>query len=188
MSFETIAAVISALAAVVSVVAAVHAGRQSRDLGLEANRISAESLATNADRIRNEQASRVAAFEVPASSIETEAPSAFCLTNSSDGPIYEAGVVLEAYGHEFNSGGAPPASDRLVRLAVVPPGKWLITFDNSIRGMSKIQAAELAFTDQAGRHWLRTTSGDLRHLDTSMIEHYGVQLPFTPTPLTPYDS
>jgi hypothetical protein len=103
--------------------------------------------------------------------------------NASDEPVYRviAWLVLypgapgtgEEVAHGISRGGDGPAT-----IGVLPPGSFeldLPAFDPP--GMMKRPAVEIAFTDAAGRHWIRRQNGQLDEIKKVPAFHYGLGEP-----------
>jgi hypothetical protein len=116
---------------------------------------------------------------VPAGTART----AIDLINGSPEPVYRvvAGVV-------FVPGTAPRTMEAFLKdgrhrpmttASVLPPsgtyrvwihGFWL---DAAGGGMGGRSAAEIAFTDRAGKHWIRRATGQLEELPEGPIDYFG---------------
>jgi hypothetical protein len=63
-----------------------------------------------------------------------------------------------------------------VFIGVLPPGRRYEHIDvPPIGGIDFIWALELAFTDAAGRSWVRSASGELREIKTDPVAYYGLK-------------
>jgi hypothetical protein len=58
-------------------------------------------------------------------------------------------------------------------LSVIPPGEWSADVTRWKPEGGRHPGVEIAFTDRAGRHWLRTSEGKLTRLAVPPLEHYG---------------
>lgn len=104
------------------------------------------------------------------------------LHNASEEPVYEAVVWLV-----FIQGAAPKTGEEWSQLqtatpyrtilGVIPPGRWTVRFDGGWGAMTARPGAEVAFTDRAGRHWVRRSQGQLERLPRDAVEHYGIARP-----------
>jgi hypothetical protein len=108
------------------------------------------------------------------------------LTNSSAEPIYEVVVYLvwvqgsaPGTGEAIESHYRPSRGDiSRVRaiVQVLPPGNyWLKVPGPTNSPMQGRLGVEVAFTDGAGRHWVRRVpTGNLQRLDATPVQHYGI--------------
>lgn len=113
------------------------------------------------------------------------------LGNSSNEPVYEVVAYLvwvqgaayrigedaEAYGNQVIGHGFSTYDIRAV-VQNLPPGRFVVEVkgpDNS--PMQGQLGVEVAFTDRAGRHWIRRTSGELVETAISAIDHYDIHRP-----------
>ncbi len=104
------------------------------------------------------------------------------LLNASEVPVYRviAWLVLRgAFGEEtgeevarHNSDVRPPTT-----IAVLPPGSYKIETQEFTPGMHTEPAVEIAFTDSAGRHWIRRQDGVLKEIEKPLPYHYGLGEP-----------
>ncbi len=103
------------------------------------------------------------------------------LLNASMEPIYQAVAYLV-----FVQGAAPKTGRQAQErtgahfrslLSVIPPGMHYTSVAGGWGGMSAHPGVELAFTDRAGVHWLRSAEGTLTEIDESPVEYYGVEAP-----------
>jgi len=101
------------------------------------------------------------------------------LVNGSAEPVYSLFACLvfiqgaaphkieDWLGHDRSQRPYPP----FAVLPLLPPGRWSVTVrsvpDHPMQGR---YGAEVAFTDRAGRHWIRRATGGLEELDASPIE------------------
>jgi hypothetical protein len=131
--------------------------------------------------MRSSQARRVSAWIaaygdwVPTGDALTTA----ILMNASDEPVYRviARMVEHATGSESAQGEqemTPRGPKRYpAALLVLPPGRYRTTMPPWDPGMRR-PAAEIAFTDAAGRHWIRRQTGRLDEIKTEPVDHYGL--------------
>lgn len=102
------------------------------------------------------------------------------LLNWSDVPVYRVLVIpLFVKGAETESGeeaigrGAQPEM-----FDLMAPGRSAFDFTGSFDPTQHADpGVELAFTDAAGRHWIRAASGSIRQLREQPLVHYGLTEP-----------
>jgi hypothetical protein len=104
-------------------------------------------------------------------------PTPIALANTSSQPVYDAIVRLV-----FKTGGWPREDAEFWErarslLSVIPPGEWSADVTRWKPGGGRHPGVEIAFTDRAGRHWLRTSEGKLTRLAVPPLEHYGLTVP-----------
>jgi hypothetical protein len=102
------------------------------------------------------------------------------LLNASGEPVYRAVVHLV-----FVQGG--PETGREMdeqhhgrfrqSLLVIPPGRYYIEVPPAFHHMHRRHGVEMAFTDRAGVHWLRTSDGRLEEIKQTPTDYYGLPLP-----------
>jgi hypothetical protein len=111
------------------------------------------------------------------------------LSNSSPEPVYELVAYLvwvqwaaARTGEEME--GRDGAWMMRAIVQVLPPGNFRLTLSGPTNTpMQGRLGVEVAFTDAAGRHWVRRVpSGNLERLDATPVKHYRI-----PRPLPPYD-
>ena len=102
------------------------------------------------------------------------------LLNGSLEPVYVAVVWLifiqgaaPRTGREATAVGMPSYS----LLSVIPPGRHYTNVQGGWGALTARPGIELAFTDRAGVHWLRSADGSLTELDRPPVDHYGMQGP-----------
>ncbi len=113
------------------------------------------------------------------------------LGNSSDEPVYEVVAYLvwvqgaayrtgedaEAFGNRMVEHGFSTYDIRAV-VQNLPPGRFVVEVkgpdDSPMQGQLGV---EVAFTDRAGRHWIRRASGELDETDEAAIDHYDIYRP-----------
>lgn len=125
---------------------------------------------------RRSQAERVAAWLGE----EESSGQHIVLWNVSLLPVYEvvASLVMIQGAGPANGEGTP--SDFRVAASPLPTGRWYVTLPveaGDWRGMSREAGVEVAFTDSAGRHWLRRADGALEEIDTNAVDHYKLERP-----------
>lgn len=121
------------------------------------------------------------------------------LTNSSTEAVYELVVYLvwvqgaaPHTGEELQArsgGGKGGIFRRRAIVQILPPGNyWLKLAGPTNTPMQGRLGVEVAFTDGAGRHWVRRVpSGNLESLDSTPVRHYGIGFPLpTYTKLEPW--
>lgn len=116
------------------------------------------------------------------------------LSNSSAEPVYELVAYLvwvqgaaprngEAQENHYRGLGDTGGDVARVRaiVQVLPPGNYRLDLAGPpTQPMQGRLGLEVAFTDGAGRHWVRRApTGDLEPLDTSPVKHYGISRPLT---------
>jgi hypothetical protein len=102
------------------------------------------------------------------------------LFNASGSPVY--GLVV---GRVFLQGTAPRTIESWLELgksnqptpvttvSILPPGTFRIWIPGVwLGGMGDRPAAEVAFTDRAGKHWIRRASGQLEELSEAPIDYF----------------
>lgn len=101
------------------------------------------------------------------------------LLNRSDVPIYNVVVTMV-----FAQGAAPRVGedvrdlpDHRVFYTVLPPGTWKAVAPRGWAGMYRMPAAEVAFTDSAGLHWVRRGTGQLTRLPIEPFDYFEVMRP-----------
>ena len=112
---------------------------------------------------------------------------AIVVSNKSGMPAYDTVVtfvVKDCDGR--NSPKGQPGYRYTLRS--LPPGDWQFPSPKGWRGMNVYPGVELAFTDASGRHWLRTSRGQLKTLKTvDPIKYYDIILPYISARLKPID-
>lgn len=100
------------------------------------------------------------------------------LSNASGSPVYRAVLsVVDIQGTGWRGQGNAPDGHQFC-LSVIPPGRFHLTIHRGFGGGMGIHwEAELAFTDAAGHHWVRRSSGLLEELGEDPITHYHVVRP-----------
>ena len=58
-------------------------------------------------------------------------------------------------------------------VQTLPPGKYWLTIDPPMES----PGLEIAFTDAAGRHWVRRVTGELCERDTGALHYYDIASP-----------
>lgn len=104
------------------------------------------------------------------------------LFNNSPSPVY--GLVI---GVVFIQGTGPESMERWLELAgksgraipvtttnILPPGAFRIWIDGVgwSSALSGHSGAEVAFTDRAGKHWIRRADGQLRELGEAPLDYF----------------
>jgi hypothetical protein len=62
-------------------------------------------------------------------------------------------------------------------LLAIPPGRYYVEVPAAFHHMHRRHGVELAFTDRAGVHWLRTSDGRLEEIRRAPTDFYGLPLP-----------
>jgi hypothetical protein len=153
-----------------------------------------------ADEERRAQARRVSAWLD-----EAIGTGVVRLANLSDEPVYTV-VVYMVYmdGEKPGSGEETEFGLRemlrslkemapgLAEAAATPPAKQLRaviqtlphgTHWVALQVQQDYPGLEVAFTDAAGRHWVRRVTGELIERDTNALDHYGIPTPVDYTQL-----
>ncbi len=111
------------------------------------------------------------------------------LSNSSPEPVHElVAYLVWVQGSGPRTGEEMEAFSEVMRMRaiiqVLPPGNFSLILDGpSNAPMQGRLGVEIAFTDGAGRHWVRRVpSAKLESLDIAPVEHYKIG-----RPLPPYD-
>ena len=131
---------------------------------------------------RREQAERVSAW-LFGPDLETIQPVA--LLNGSAEPVYRAMVWMV-----FIQGAGPHTGKEAAELlrehgtwhfysalSVIPPGTSYTAFDGGWGALSARPGVEIAFTDRAGVHWLRSSGGALTEIPEPPTDYYGLDGP-----------
>jgi hypothetical protein len=99
------------------------------------------------------------------------------ILNRSEEPVYWAIVSLVlVQGAGPRTGKETPPGYRET-LSIIPPGKHYASVAPFLPGMNARPGVELAFTDRAGVHWVRSANGALTEIDTVPIDYYELGLP-----------
>lgn len=111
------------------------------------------------------------------------------VSNGSPQPVYDV-VVTGVYSH----GAAPkrgedfePGPQLRQTISSLAPGTWTLPMQWD-GGMRIHPGAEIAFTDQHEKHWVRRATGRLERLSTDQLAHFNVDLPpiwASPTAMPP---
>ena len=98
------------------------------------------------------------------------------LANSSAVPVYSvlARVVSVQGTYAHRGEGAPGFPSA---YWVLPPGRHAVRLGGWSAGMHGHPAVELAFTDAAGRHWIRRGDGTLQTIRDDPLTHYKLPSP-----------
>lgn len=104
------------------------------------------------------------------------------LLNASDVPVYRLIAWLVLYPGAPGTGeevarGVGRGGGRPTMVGVLPPGQFRIYLPEFTPGMMKQPAVEIAFTDSAGRHWIRRQDGVLKEIRKAPAYHYGLGEP-----------
>jgi hypothetical protein len=135
-------------------------------------REAAAAVGTNAVRIGNsswEPVSRVVVHYLPENFADGTFITVEEMAEQMDkmaGASGSAGLAVHLEGPFINKFRA--------LIQVLPPGKFWLGGVDADR-VEYTTGVELAFTDNAGRHWIRSASGELRENDRDAIAHYGIE-------------
>jgi hypothetical protein len=104
------------------------------------------------------------------------------LLNASDVPVYRVIAWLVLYPGAPGTGeevarGIEHGGDGPTTIGVLPPGSYKIDLPEFAPGMMKRPVIEVAFTDSAGRHWIRRQDGALKEIKKAPAYHYGLGEP-----------
>lgn len=100
--------------------------------------------------------------------------------NGSDEPVYGLFICVV-----FIQGAAPRTAEEWLRnrgpvdpwplttISILPPGRWTASVDDVGTVLGGRVGAEVAFTDRAGRNWIRRATGALEELDRPPLESLG---------------
>jgi hypothetical protein len=104
------------------------------------------------------------------------------LYNRSSAPIANAVVTLVLVQGAGPKLGVQLTDPHLRRefqrdLSTIPPGEWEVQVSPGWAGMLRRPGIEIAFTDQAGRNWVRYSSGLLEQIHESPAAYYRIQPP-----------
>lgn len=103
------------------------------------------------------------------------------LLNASHEPVYRVVVYLV-----FIQGAGPRTGPDVEKagnhgsrrsLSVLPPGRHHTSVKRAPSVMFRRHGVELAFTDKAGVHWLRSADGALTNIDQPPSDYYGLSAP-----------
>jgi len=129
---------------------------------------------------RRRQAELVAGW-FDSSSIQGDT-SPIVLVNSSRVPVYEVVVslvLIQGAGPREGRQLSGEMSSYRVVVDTLPPGTWMTEMEGGWGGMSRWPGVEVAFTDVAGRHWVRTADGAMRRLRVAPHTWYNIDPPFS---------
>ena len=101
------------------------------------------------------------------------------LHNGSSEPVYQVLVwLIIFYGSGPRTGEEQePKPENPATLATLPPGTYLVPLPSDWVGMYRHPGVEVAFTDAAGRHWVRRATGVLQEIPEDPVHHYGIPEP-----------
>jgi hypothetical protein len=137
---------------------------------------------------RRAQAERVSGWPVGFFGGVEEPKQPIALVNGSGEPVYRAVAWLV-----FIEGAAPHTGREMQALmnepgiqvplwrsllSHIPPGKHETSVGGGWAGMYRRPGVELAFTDRAGVHWLRSADGTLTEIKQPAVEYYGIDGPY----------
>lgn len=115
-------------------------------------------------------------------------PTPATLLNASDEPVYQVVawlVLIQGAGPQTGEQMREVAPDSAAALATLPPGRFVVSLPGDWGGMMARPGVEIAFTDAAGRHWIRRANGLLDQILDDPVEHYAMSRPVNwqvPTP------
>lgn len=102
------------------------------------------------------------------------------LRNASSEPVYDVVVwlvLVQGAGPRSGEESAKVGGMRPATLAILPPGSYWSSVGGWSPGMYARPGVEVAFTDAAGRHWVRRAHGRLDQLASDSVTHYGLSRP-----------
>jgi hypothetical protein len=174
------------LAAVGTVLAFVVAFAQIRQERRARQRLEAETRL----RERREQAEHVSGWlstELGWLSGDLDRTQPIALHNASVEPVYRAIVwmvfIQGAGPHTGKEAAEFPYTDEIPgwvfrsMLSLIPPGTSYTTVPGGFAALSARPGIELAFTDHAGVHWLRSSDGGLTEIPEPPTDYYGLDGP-----------
>lgn len=168
--------------------------RRADDDRREAGRVrDAETIEKQLDQARRVSAWSVPIADVPAGlfpiAMQTPDAQQVNLTNSSAEAVYNVVAYLV-----WMQGAAPHTAEEIEKwggahrmraiVQVLPPGNYKMVLpgpsDHPMQGQGRL-GLEVAFTDGAGRHWVRRArTGKLESLAADPISHFGISRPLPP--------
>ncbi len=98
------------------------------------------------------------------------------LNNASSSVMYELIVYVAIVEGEGRSA-ITNVITSAVCVDVLPPGKWEVGISLPGGQPPGRLGIEFAFTDQAGRHWIRQANGSLQRLTESPMVHFNLAPP-----------
>jgi hypothetical protein len=98
------------------------------------------------------------------------------LLNASAEPVYRVIVWLIRYPDAARGEDVAHDSEPAL-LSVLPPGTFEVMLPAFEPGMYRRAMVEIAFTDAAGRHWIRRLDGHLEQVKQEPRHHYGMDEP-----------
>jgi hypothetical protein len=110
------------------------------------------------------------------------------LLNRSDAPVYQAVaslVLIQGAGAQTGEEltelieQTPQMAAYRAAMGLIPPGRWRVNVDGGWGGTHRRPGIEVAFTDAAGIHWVRRTSGSLEELKENAFDHFKLFRPLT---------
>lgn len=189
------ALIVSTLSAIGTVGALIWAVLNGLQLRREADADRRKAKATEAAALaekRIDQARRVCGWITRGTPIETGSVrypyvQRALLSNTSPEPVYELVAYLvwvqgsgPRTGEEMQTHGGTNEMRAIVQ--VLPPGNFQLTLlGPSNQPMQGQLGLEIAFTDAAGRSWVRRVpTGELEELKTGPTKHYNISRPLPP--------
>jgi hypothetical protein len=129
---------------------------------------------------RRAQAVLVSAWPAPGSLPDR---TGVALLNGSESPVYRAVASLVMIQGAGPHDGLELRGDQLRQLqsplALIPPGRSYTSVSEGWKGMMRRPGVELAFTDGAGLHWLRSADGTLSELSSAPADYYDMTRPLS---------
>jgi hypothetical protein len=139
---------------------------------------------------KRKQATRVTAWLTDWGDFMTGTPSSAVLSNASGVPVFRVVVwmvLMQGAGAQSGEEAARDRADwlRPTVIGVLPPGRYAADLTPFDPGMHRRPYVEIAFTDAAGRHWIRRSTGRLEEISKGAPEHYGIDQPIDWTDARP---
>ncbi|HSZ86494.1 MAG TPA: hypothetical protein VK787_10710 [Puia sp.] len=121
----------------------------------------------------NEQATHISAWIIKEESNQAWV----AIMNTSSLPIYK--MILSTVNVQNKASSAKGLSiDFRSFLKLIPPGTFY-TKNEIFHGMNFLSGIEIAFTDAAGKYWLRNGDGILEELEIEPYKYYDLALPLS---------
>lgn len=92
---------------------------------------------------------------------------------------HTTGERAEEISRKALAEGKPLSGDVRSIIATLPPGNFRVDVEFGNQDSEAALGLEIAFTDAAGKHWVRRSDGTLHHRKMAAIEHYGIPDPIT---------
>lgn len=134
------------------------------------------------EKERLDQARLIAAWIGP----EDDARSAVELSNGSPEPVYNVVATIvfiqgtgPSTGEEWAGIDTVNQKARSTTAAILAPGHWRVWIAAVVGApLSGRKAAEVAFTDRNGAHWVRRANGTLEELPEPPFQHFALTGPY----------